>query len=280
RGGIVRRDHTATVVSIGQGMQRRLLVNGISITYLTPITKVMAHLPLAYCEGKPQSALVICLGMGTTYRSLLSWDVNTTAAELVPSVKNALGYYVDDAESLSRNPKGRIVIDDGRRFLNRTAERFDVITVDPPPPVEAAGSSLLYSEEFYRVAKARLNKGGIFHQWFPGGEPKIMQAIARSLSNSFPYVRAYVSLEDCGLHFIASTRPLAAMTPGVMISRMPDKAKRDILEWSQGRDLNDFVKDILRREVPFSGLLSNDKAITISDDRPYNEYYVLRRIRG
>ncbi|MFH1147188.1 MAG: hypothetical protein V1736_05710, partial [Pseudomonadota bacterium] len=47
RGGIVRRDHTATVVSIGQGMQRRLLVNGISITYLTPITKVMAHLPLA-----------------------------------------------------------------------------------------------------------------------------------------------------------------------------------------------------------------------------------------
>jgi hypothetical protein len=41
----VRRDHTATIISTGTGMDKRLMVNGIGITILTPITKMMAHLP-------------------------------------------------------------------------------------------------------------------------------------------------------------------------------------------------------------------------------------------
>ena len=74
----------------GDGMTKRLLVNGIGITFLTPITKMMAHLPLAFLDHTPRSALVVCFGMGTTYRSLLSWDIQTTAVELVPSVPRLL----------------------------------------------------------------------------------------------------------------------------------------------------------------------------------------------
>ncbi len=44
---------------------------------------------------------------------------------------------------------------------------YDVITIDPPPPLEAAASSLLYSEEFYRVARRKLRPGGILQQWLP-----------------------------------------------------------------------------------------------------------------
>ena len=64
---VVLRDNTATVVATGEGMTRRLLVNGIGMTDLTPMTKVMAHLPLAFLDHAPQSALVVCFGMGTTY---------------------------------------------------------------------------------------------------------------------------------------------------------------------------------------------------------------------
>src|SRR6185437_834511 len=99
-----------------------------------------------------------------------TWDVKTTAVELVPSVKKAFGYYHADAESVLKNPLGLIVIDDGRRFLKRTSDMFDVVTIDPPPPVEAAGSSLLYSTEFYQLLQKRLSPGGILQQWFPGGE--------------------------------------------------------------------------------------------------------------
>src|SRR5204863_9605010 len=42
--GIVRRDHVATVVSFGRDMDKQLFVNGIGLTILTPMTKLMAHL--------------------------------------------------------------------------------------------------------------------------------------------------------------------------------------------------------------------------------------------
>jgi spermidine synthase len=284
---VVRRDHTATVVSTGEGMDKMLLINGIGTTSLKPVTKMMAHLPLALCPGKPQSALVICLGMGTTYRSALSWDIQTTAVELVPSVKDAFGYYFADAEKILNNPNGKIIIDDGRRFLKRTTETFDVITIDPPPPLESAGSSLLHSEEFYDLIKKHLKKNGIFQQWFPCGELKIAQAIARSLSNTFPYVRVYQSVEGWGLHFLASMNPIEIPAPQTLLSRIPKKARKDMTEWYQvdrASDLDNFIRFILKSEIPFPELLNEDKEITITDDKPFNEYFFLRRtmdnIRG
>ena len=284
---VVRRDHTATVISTGAGMGKMLLVNGIGITSLSPITKMMAHLPLALCQDKPESALVICMGMGTTYRSALSWNIKATVVELVPSVRDAFGYYFADAESIMKNPKGKIIIDDGRRFLNRTKETFDVITIDPPPPIEAAGSSLLYSEEFYSLIKKRLKAKGILQQWFPCGELKILQAVARSLSNSFPYVRVYKSVEGWGFHFLASMSPIEVPSAQKMISRIPASARTDITEWYEVDEANNFdgfIQFILKSEIPLAKLLNNDRRITITDDKPYNEYFFLRRkldnIRG
>jgi spermidine synthase len=138
-GSEVRRDHTATVVSLGAGMNRQLIVNGIAMTRYTPVTKFMAHLPLAMLDHEPRSAVAICMGMGTTFLSLLSWDIEVTAVELSPSVTRAFAYYWEDAERVLGDPKARLVVDDGRRFLRRADERYDVITIDPPPPIEGGG---------------------------------------------------------------------------------------------------------------------------------------------
>jgi spermidine synthase len=280
RNSIVRRDHTATVISEGEGMGKMLWVNGIGITVLTPITKFMAHLPLAFHKSKPESALVICFGMGTTYRSLLSWDVQTTAVELVPSVKEAFGYYFDDAEAILKNPKGQIVIDDGRRFLKRTDRTFDVITIDPPPPHEAAGTSLLYSEEFYELVKQRLRPNGILQQWFTFGEEKTLQAMVRSLTSSFPYVRAFPSIKGWGYHFLASLTPTEVPAIEEIVLRLPDRARNDLLEWSNGQDLKEYLNLVLSKEVPVTRLLDPDPDIRITDDRPFNEYFWLRRWRS
>jgi len=274
---IIRRDHTATVISDGTGMEKGLSINGLVITIMTPITKFMAHLPLAFHPGKPHSALVICFGMGTTYRSLLSWEIQATAVELVPSVKEAFSYYFDDAAAILSNPKGQIVIDDGRRFLRRTDQTFDVITIDPAPPAEAAGSSLLYSEQFYSLVKARLKPGGILQQWFAVGEDRIQQAVARSLANSFPYVRAYPSVAGWGHHFLASMSPIETLTAEELTQRLPDRARHDLLEWSGGRELADYVRPVLSREISIEQLLTPDLRIRITDDRPFNEYFLLRR---
>jgi predicted membrane-bound spermidine synthase len=275
--GIVRRDSTATVISHGEGLNKKLLVNGIGITHLTPITKIMAHFPLATLNRPPESGLVICFGMGTTFRSLLSWDIKAVAVELVPSVKEAFGFYFEDAESLVNNPDSEIIIDDGRRFLKRTGKKYDVITIDPPPPVEAAGSSLLYSKEFYDLVKLRLTDGGILQQWFPGGEKKILEAVAGTLKKEFRFVRAFHSIEGWGYHFLASEKPFEIPTLESMIGKMPDKAKKDLMEWYPGKTLEDIVSQILDKEVPLDSLAGSDSSVMITDDKPYNEYFFLRR---
>jgi spermidine synthase len=273
----VRRDHAASVISTGEGMQRQLLVNGVGMTVLTPITKLMVHMPLVLHNEPPESALIVCFGMGTTYRSALSWNLNTIAVELVPSVKEAFGFYHADAAEVLENPSGRIIIDDGRRYLRRTREKFDVIVIDPPPPIEAAGSSLLYSTEFYELAKARLSPGGILQAWFPGGERTSGQAVMRSVCDSFPYVRAFIGADGWGIHFLASMEPIEVPPAEQLIARVPLTASHDLLEWNESQDLQAYLERTFSREIAIEEAINPLPDIRITDDQPYNEYFLLRR---
>ncbi len=275
---VVRRDYAASVISFGTGLDKQLLVNGMGMTSLVPITKFMVHLPLAFHQGRPASALIICFGMGTSYRSALSWDIDTTAVELVPSVTEAFGFYHADAAHWANDPKGHIVIDDGRRYLKRTAKKFDVIVVDPPPPVEAAGSSLLYSKEFYALAGQHLKPGGILQTWFPGGEMETVQAVLRSIHESFPYVRCFRSVEGWGIHLLASEEPIETLDAPQLAARMPEGARTDLLEWTSTRDVSGYLGLVVSKEISISQFLNPDPAIQITDDHPFNEYFLLRRL--
>ncbi len=273
----IRRDHTATIISAGTGMGKSLLVNGIGITHLTPVTKTMAHFPLALLGRPSESALVICFGMGTTFRSLLSWGINATAVELVPSVRDAFPFYFSDAAEVLANPRGKIVVDDGRRFLERTTQQFDLITLDPPPPVEAAASSLLYSEEFYSLVSAHLKPDGVLQQWFPFGEEPILKAIARSLKNSFPYLRVFSSVDGWGYHFIASKSPIKEAVAADMAARLPQAAVKDLLQWNPGDTARGMFQRMIAHETTADAIIAGEPGRAITDDRPYNEYYYLRR---
>ena len=274
---LLKRDNTATVIAYGRGMRKRLLVNGQGMTGMTQITKFMAHLPLAFHSVSPSSGIVICFGMGTTFRSMLCWNIQTTAVELVPSVVALFGYYFDDADSVLKNRNGKIFIDDGRRYLKRTEERYDVITIDPPPPPEAAGSSLLYSKDFYLSIRRHLKPKGILQQWYPIGKPGNLAAVARSLSDSFPYLRVFGSTENWGYHFLASMDPIEELTADEIIQHMPEVARQDLLEWSNSKDIRADVRCVLSREILIAQILDPDRRIKVSDDRPYNEYFWLRQ---
>lgn len=274
----VLRDNTATIIATGEGMKKQLLVNGVGITFLTPITKMMAHMPLAFLDHPPQNALVVCFGMGTTYRSLLSWNIPTTAVELVPSVPRMFWYYHSDAPELLSSPLSNVVIDDGRRYLERTSGQYDVITIDPPPPVEAAGSSLLYSKEFYATIKQRLRPDGILQQWLPFGDAVVQASVARALKESFPYVRVFRSLGGWGYHFIAATHPLPNWTAAQLVEHMPQQSVTDMMEWGPQPTAELQFATILNSEFPLDQMIAQaPRAPALQDDRPENEYYAIRR---
>jgi len=278
RGGRVLRDSTATVIANGSGMSKELLVNGYGMTMLTPITKMMAHLPMVFLDRPPQNALVICFGMGTTFRSLRSWGIPVTAVELVPSVPRLFGYFHSDGPEILSSPLSHVVIDDGRRYLERTTPQYDVITIDPPPPVEAAGSSLLYSEDFYSVIRRRLRPGGILQQWLPIGDAEDVAAVALALRRSFPYVRVFAFGKNWGFHFLASDRPLPVRTARELTQRLPAAAAADLVEWDQQPNAEARFAHLLNYELPIDQLIAASPATpALSDDRPINEYYLLRK---
>jgi hypothetical protein len=263
-------------------MDKELLVNGFGMTSLTTITKVMAHLPLAFLDRPPRNALAICFGMGTTFRSLRLWGIPVTAVELVPSVPRMFSYYHSDADAILASPLSHVVVDDGRRYLERTREQYDVITIDPPPPVEAAASSLLYSKEFYEVARRSLRPGGILQQWIPktsDDDAVELAAVARSLRDSFPYVRAF--RDDVGIHFLGGDRPFPRRTAADLLQRMPETAVRDLGEWEDDshpvQAASSYLYNVLGHELSLEQLIAaSPNTPALSDDRPINEYYALR----
>ena len=281
RDRLTLRDSTATTIAAGHGMEKRLLVNGMGMTSLTPITKMMAHFTFAHLQQPPSNALIICFGMGTTFRSAMSWGIPVTAVELVPSVPRLFTFFHPDGERLLKSTRANIVIDDGRRYLNRSADKFDAIIIDPPPPINAAGSSLLYSRDFYALAKDHLRRGGILQQWLFQGDAADKVAATRAVMQVFPYVRIYGPVDEgSGYHFLASEQPIPELTASELMMRIPPTALADMMEWGPAKTPDEQLDLMLKQEIGPEQLIAlSPSTPVLEDDRPINEYDRLRSLR-
>jgi spermidine synthase len=171
----------------------------------------------------------------------------------------------------------QVVIDDGRRYLERSSQQYDVITLDPPPPVEAAASSLLYSKEFYTAVKQRLRPDGILQQWLPAGDAVVQASVARALQESFPHVRVFRSVEHWGLHFLASNHPIPNRTAEELAGRLPASATKDMMEWGPEQTAESQFAVVLSSELSLEQIIAQaPQTPALEDDRPVNEYYALR----
>jgi hypothetical protein len=139
---------------------------------------------------------------------------------------------------------------------------------------------MLYSREFYAAAKMRLRPDGILQQWYPGGaDRETTAAIARSLKESFPYVRSFVSISRWGVHYLASKQPIPVRSAAELAKRMPPAAAADLVEWGPFHTPEEQFAAVLKNEVPIDAIIALDKdAPALTDDRPVNEYYLMRQL--
>jgi spermidine synthase len=256
-----------------------LLVNSMGMTVKITDTKMMAHLPMLV-HPDPKNTLVICFGMGTTYRSAISHGGRVTVVELVDEVFEAFDYFFADAQRVRTYPKGRMITHDGRNFLKLTRERFDVITIDPPPPVDAAGVNHLYSKELLELARERLNYRGIMAHWIPFPEKyggvddwKTFNILLSTFASVYPYTVVLPSWNQVGMHVLGSVAPLEISEEGLRERLSMDAVAQDINEWDTVP--NTYYLSIGRADASqWTGLPR------VTDDRPYLEFNLLRHWRS
>jgi spermidine synthase len=135
-------------------------------------------------------ALVIGYGIGNTAEAL-ALTPEVKRIDIVDISKDVLEISRSFRTSSGKNPlddpRVRVHIEDGRQFLAGTAERYDLITGEPPPPV-LAGVANLYSQEYFELIHARLADGGFVTYWLP-----MMNLAANSAKG---VIRAFCSVFD------------------------------------------------------------------------------------
>lgn len=179
-------DQVASVGLIrGKDGMERLFANGVLMTHWGLETLWMAHLPLAMVE-QPRDVLVLCLGMGNTYRAAALHPVRVTAVELSPKIVEA--YFVMHGKKSDLQSDDRIQVGDARNAVLVSDQQYDVITVDPPPPLYSAGTVSFHTVEFFELLRARLRPNGVVCQWIPFYDCTIdeCKSIMRSFGTVFP----------------------------------------------------------------------------------------------
>jgi len=67
-------------------------------------------------------------------------------------------------QKVTSDPRVELVIDDGRRYLNRVNSKYDVVLMDPLRS-STAYSTNIYSKEFFQLVQRRLENGGLLMVW-------------------------------------------------------------------------------------------------------------------
>lgn len=265
---------TVSVVEVKRNKVRLLLVNSIIITGKGLTTKLMAHLPLLL-HPHPRKALVICFGMGTTFRSLAAHGIEVHGVELVPEEIETFPLFYEDAAQILKDPHNKTEINDGRNHMLLTHEKYDIITVDPSPPLYSSGMVNLYTPEFYRLCRDRLTHNGVMCMWFflPSCHTSEFQMLLKSFMSVFPHTTIWSSPHIYGVFAIGSKEKLQIN-------------KETLRQRIQSRAIQDDVRGLLRKNIPFDEdyllnlFMFNSQRTwrlvkdgpALSDDTPYIEH--------
>ena len=275
-------DEIAAVQAGTESGASQLWVAGTSMTSLTVDTKFMPLLPVML-RPQAQRGLIIAFGMGTAFRTALAAGIQTDAVELVPGVIHMFRWFYPDAKHVLSDPRGHVIVADGRNFVELTPNVYDFVVVDPPPPIESSGVSVISSLEFYRAAEARLTPNGVMMQWVPYGQTlDEFLAHVRTFLAVFPNARVIAGPGGHGFYMLGSDGSVALdptvmsavlARPGVMkdVSDAPDARGRTVEQWVEELESLTWASGQDLRRAVGSGPL-------VTDDHPMPEYFMIRHL--
>jgi spermidine synthase len=249
----------AVVMTYEAGERMRNFINGQGHGYRPGELFQAEAIEALSVAPSPRKVLVVGVGAGSIAEAALaSAEVEeVTIVELCGSVIRNLRKFPRLAATLD-DPRVRVVIDDGRRLLLRSEERFDLILMDPVRPTTAYANNL-HSREFFALAADRLTEGGVLMVGGIGDGP----VIPKTLLAVFAHVRAYPEFS------VASQHPLERNDGrrNRLLATYPEGTRARIMELAQ---------DSLEGEA----LEAATSQSPINEDwRPVTEYYLWLQVR-
>ena len=151
--------------------------------------------PSMIAHPDPQLVFVAGGGEGATIREVLSHksvarvvmvDIDREVVELCKK------YLPNHHRGAFDDPRLELHHTDALKFLEDTEDRFDVVIIDVPDPLEEGPAYLLFTQEFYRLLRDRLKPQGlVVAQSGPTGPAfyeQCFSAVARTMGSVFPDV--------------------------------------------------------------------------------------------
>jgi len=160
-----------------------------STDLLHDVNIIVRPYALSAFHAAPRHVLMIGLGSGSWAQVVANHPQleDLTIVEINPGYVDLIPQHPQVA-SLLRNPRVRIVIDDGRRWLVRNpGEKFDAIVMNTTFHWRNHSSNLL-SVEFLQIARQHLNSGGVLFYNTTGSD----DVIATGLS-VYPYALRFLN---------------------------------------------------------------------------------------
>lgn len=153
--------------------------------------------PAMLCHPGPKQVFIGGGGEGGTLREVLAHRSveRATMVDLDPEVVELCRKYLPNHHQGSfDDPRTHLLHGDARGYLENTSDSYDAIILDLVDPLEGGTAALLYTQEFYAIAKARLNPGGVLvTQSGPAGllsYTECFTTIFNTLGTLFDYTKA------------------------------------------------------------------------------------------
>ena len=190
---IFAEDNSGLSVIRGDGENgagpRVVFVNGMGQSVLPygEIHTVLGALP-SLVHPNPRNIAIIGLGSGDTVYAAAS-RAETTRVVCIEIIRPQLATLrtladrdpYEGLRALLRDPRVAHEFGDGRAFLMRTTEKFDIIEADALRPTSAYSGNL-YSEAYFTLVRSRLKPNGLAATWVP------TVRISNTFVKVFPYV--------------------------------------------------------------------------------------------
>lgn len=150
--------------------------------------------PILALSKTPEKILILGGGDGGVIREVLKHPVSKVKlVELDKEVIEFCKANFDFSKKALEIDKVEIIINDGKKFLEETDEKYDIIIIDLTDP--EGPSKFLFTKEFYELVKRRLNKQGIMisQTSSPTFEPYVLGRVNKTLKGFFKNVITYTT---------------------------------------------------------------------------------------